>query len=171
MKPGRFLLPAALLLAGCARDDTPAPASVGSRAPAYQALSVSGDSTSLDRYRGQAVLLNVWATWCEPCQDEMPALEVAHRDFGPRGLSVVAVSIDQRAGDAAVRRFVDERGLTFTILRDPDDRVSRVFRLTGVPSTVLIDRNGVIAHRWIGPFDPTSPENRARLGKALTEPA
>lgn len=158
------------ILAGCS-GSARTPGSVGSRAPSYRALSVTGDSASLESERGHAVLLNVWATWCEPCREEMPALEAAHRAYGPRGLRVIGVSIDPRGGDVDVHRFVERHDITFAILRDPDDRVSGLFRLPGVPCTLLIDRNGVITGRWIGPFDPTSAENRTKLREALAEPA
>jgi peroxiredoxin len=99
----------------------------------------------------------------------MPALERLHRELDSAGLTVLGVSIDVRTGNADVRRFVADHGITFTILRDPDDRVSRVFQLAGVPNTVLLDRGGVIRQRWIGAFDPAAPEARKLLRLALGE--
>jgi peroxiredoxin len=165
---GRLLRTAGLVaVLGCSGAAVPPPASVGSPAPAYQATSTAGEPVDLAGYRGEAVVLNVWATWCEPCREEMPLLEALHREYGPRGLRVVGTSIDVRTSDHAVRRFVAEFGITFDILRDPDDRVSRVFQLAGVPNTVLIDRDGVIRHRWLGAFDPGSVESRALIEQAL----
>jgi peroxiredoxin len=86
----------------------------------------------------------------------MPGLEQVHRQFGAQGLKVFGASIDLAAATDEVTGFAHNLGITFPILRDPQNRVSRTFQLIGVPGTVLIDRNGVIAHRWMGAFDPTS---------------
>jgi peroxiredoxin len=156
-----------LLAAACGGAGVPAPAGVGDAAPPYQAVSVAGDSVRLDQFSGQVVLLNVWATWCEPCREEMPALEVLHRELGAAGLRIMAASIDVRTADHEVRQFIADYDLTFPVLRDPDDRVSRIFQLSGVPNTVLVGRDGVIVHRWIGEFDPLTDDARATIRQAL----
>ena len=132
------------------------PLQVGDSAPAYAAPTMRGDTITLRALLGQPVLLNVWATWCVPCREEMPAMEQLHAVFADSGLRVIAVSVDEAGSDAAVREFIATHGIQFTVARDPDKRVSRAFRTLGVPETFLIDRRGKIARRWIGEFDPTS---------------
>ena len=123
---------------------------IGAPAPAYAAPDLEGDTITLASLRGAPVLLNVWATWCHPCQDEMPDLEALHREFAPRGLRLIGVSIDQRRDADDIRRFLDEHDITFTILHDASSTVGHAFRTSGVPETVLIDAQGVLRARWIG---------------------
>ena len=93
------------------------------------------------------MLLNVWATWCEPCRVEMPSIEKLHREFGPQGLAVVAVSVDDAGSRAAIRDFVKELGLTFEILHDPKQETTRNYQITGYPETFIIARDGTIRRR------------------------
>ncbi len=142
--------------------------SAGDPAPAYAAPTLEGDTLSLAELRGQAVLLNVWATWCLPCRQEMPDLQALHEELGDEGLRVIGVSIDSRGAGRDVRDFLQQYGISFTILHDPEERVTRTFRMSGgIPQTFLIDREGRIVQRWIGIFNPDTPENRARLTEAL----
>jgi peroxiredoxin len=87
--------------------------------------------------------------------------------MGPRGLRVVSVSVDARGDDDAVAEFVERNGISFTVLRDPDARVSEAFRTTGVPETFLIGPRGVIAAHWIGRIDPGSETVRAAVRRVL----
>ena len=123
---------------------------VGRPAPAYGAPTLEGDTITLASLRGAPVLLNVWATWCHPCEEEMPDLQSIADEFGPRGLRVVGVSIDQQRDADEVRRFLEHHAIGFTILHDATSSVSRTFRTAGVPETFLIDAEGVLRHRWIG---------------------
>lgn len=131
---------------------------VGDQAPALAAPSVDGDTVRLAALQGSAVLLNVWATWCPPCREEMPGLQALHERYAARGLRVLGVSIDSKGAESAIRRFMEDHGITFTILHDASETVARQFRTIGVPETYLIDVDGRIAHRWIGSFDPLAPE-------------
>ncbi len=130
------------------------PVEVGTRAPDFQARDMEGRPVSLSDLRGEVVLLNVWATWCAPCLDEMPSMERLHRELGPRGLRIVAVSVDgapgalSPGGDPA--SFARELGLTFAIWHDPSGAVQRTYRTTGVPESFVIDRHGVIQKKVIG---------------------
>jgi peroxiredoxin len=145
---------------------------VGSPAPPFEAVTV--DSTprakTLADYRGQVVLLNVWATWCGPCRVEMPSMEALHRDFGAKGLRVVAVSIDQIAGPPQIREFARELGLTFEILHDSAQHIVRVYRVNGYPQSFVIGRDGTIRRKWIGAENWNSASNR-ELMTALLAPA
>jgi cytochrome c-type biogenesis protein len=98
----------------------------------------------------------------------MPGLEGLHQTYGARGLDVVGVSIDRGSAREAVGRFVEQHGVTYPVWLDPDQDVSTTFRTIGVPETFLIDREGVLAHRWIGEFDPGAPEVAERI-EALLE--
>lgn len=125
-------------------------AEVGTQAPNIEAqvLIPTGGTRSLASYRGHIVLLNVWATWCQPCREELPALELLHREFAARGLSVVAISIDAPGMEAAVRRFAADHRLTFDILYDPSGSAVSILGARGIPVSVLIDRAGVIRGRF-----------------------
>jgi peroxiredoxin len=136
------------------------PPRAGDPAPPYAAPLLTGDTVRLTDLRGTVVMLNIWATWCPPCREEMPGLQQLHGEYGARGLRVVATSIDQRGAESAIREFVREHRLTFTILHDVAEDVSRQFRTAGVPETYLIGPDGVIAHRWIGKFDPMAADVR-----------
>jgi peroxiredoxin len=162
---GWFALAAvALALAGCSVD---APGAGGTDAPAYAAPTLAGDTLALSDLRGEAVVLNIWATWCPPCREEMPSLQQLHQQYQADGLRVVAVSIDNRSAAGEVRRFVEENGITFTILHDADERVTRTFRAAGVPETYLIDREGRLVQRWIGKIDTQTPAVQAAVRGAL----
>jgi peroxiredoxin len=158
------------LLVGCDGPQGDAPVAVGEPVPAYAAPTLAGDTVALGDLRGEAVLLNVWATWCPPCREEMPGLQALHEQFAGEGLRVVGVSIDAENAEDEIRRFLRENGITFTILHDPRERVSRTFRTTGVPETFLIDRDGVLIARWIGAFDPLSEDARSKVRAALDTP-
>jgi cytochrome c-type biogenesis protein len=158
---------AILAMAGCDKPEAFRPLTVGDPAPDYVAATLAGDRISLADLRGKVVLLNVWATWCIPCREEMPALQRLYQELGSQGLEVVAVSVDHAGAAEDVARFVDERDLDFTIGLDAALAVQDTFRTMGVPESFLIDREGRIAHRWIGQFDPEAAEVRDLLRKAL----
>lgn len=125
------------------------PVDVGRPAPRVEAVDLRGRPVSLDQLRGQVVLLNIWATWCEPCREEMPSLERLHRRLAAEGLRIVAVSVDE-GSPRVVADFARAFGLTFAIWHDPANRVGRAYRITGLPESFLLDRRGVIIKRVIG---------------------
>lgn len=128
----------------------------GSPAPDFRAVTVPTDSgaaavaRTIADYRGRPILLNIWATWCAPCREEMPRIERLHTELAPGGLAVVAVSIDNPGMAGAIREFRADMGLTFEILYDESGRIRDQYQTTGVPETFLIDRAGVIRRRLIG---------------------
>lgn len=138
---------------------------IGGPAPAYAAVTLDGDSTSLAALRGEPVLLNVWATWCHPCRTEIPELERIHQAYAPRGLRLVGVSIDAGGEDEAVRGFAKEYGMTYPVWRDADSRVTTLFGAIGVPATYLIDRDGTLRWRKVGPI----AERDTGLARAIEE--
>lgn len=160
----------AVAAGACARGDVPMRMlQPGDSAPAYGARSIEGDSVVIRDLDG-AVLVNVWATWCIPCRSEMPALEDLHQGWRERGLHVVAVSIDEASMTGDVTRFVEDLGITFTVLRDPQQRVTRAFRTTGVPESFLFGRDGRLVKRWIGQFDPLAGASIDAVRAALAAP-
>ena len=145
------------------------PVEVGSRAPEFKAADLhTGDTLSLASYRGEVVLLNIWATWCEPCRIEMPALERLQRSMGPQGLKIVSVSIDE-AGPEVVRQFQREYGLTFQILHDRSRAIERIYQTTGVPETFILNREGRIVKKVIGAAEWDSPINQDLIGRLLAQ--
>lgn len=160
-----------LALAACGVEGRVAPPEVGNPAPAYAATAMSGDSVSLAALRGRVVLLNVWATWCHPCREEIPALQQLHEQYSPRGLELVGVSVDNRADRPGVVDFAREYGMTYAVWLDPDERVSSTFRTHGVPSTFLIGRDGTILWKHVGPVNAQDPQLVRLLGEALAAPA
>jgi len=166
-----LVLGGALFAASRLLGDQLYPVSVGSKAPPFRAITVDSvaRTKSLADYKGQVVLLNIWGTFCIPCRDEMPAIEKLHQAMAPRGLKVVAVSIDQPGFEKQIRDFVKEFGLTFQILYDPTGKISNDYQTTGVPETFIIARDGVIRKKVIGAADWSSPTNRAIIGRLLAE--
>jgi cytochrome c-type biogenesis protein len=131
---------------------------VGEPIANYGATTLAGDSVSLASLRGEVVLLNLWATWCIPCRTETPYLQSLFEEYRLRGLEVVGVSQD--VGDVRddIEMFVDEYGVTYTILHDPRMRGIDLYRVFGMPGSFLIDREGILRWMQYGPIledDPT----------------
>tara|TARA_R110000868_G_scaffold141256_3_gene357605 strand:- start:29400 stop:30047 length:648 start_codon:yes stop_codon:yes gene_type:complete len=124
-----------------------------------------GRATSLAEFQGRVTLLNVWATWCAPCREEMPALDRLQQDVGSDQIKVVALSID-RTGNEAVRPFFDEINVkSLDIYLDPSMNVMEVAGVVGLPTTLLISRDGIEVYRWVGPVEWDLPHiaNAIRL--------
>jgi cytochrome c biogenesis protein CcmG/thiol:disulfide interchange protein DsbE len=149
---------------------------VGSDAPGFTALTMPAAGSgarvakTLSDYRGDVVLLNIWATWCVPCRTEMPSIQALHNSLGPKGLKVVAISIDQPGSEAKIEEFLKELNLTFEVLHDSTGAIQTLYRTTGVPETFVIARDGVIRKKWIGPEDWNSVGNQRLITGLLTEP-
>lgn len=146
--------------------------SVGGQAPGFiaQTLSEPASPKSLSDYRGDVVVLNIWATWCGPCRIEMPSMEALYRELGPKGLKIVAVSIDEAGAAQKIRDFAKEYDLTFDILHDATGAIQAIYRTTGVPETFVLDRDGIIRKKWIGGDDWASESNRKMLETLLAQP-
>lgn len=157
---------AALLLAACG-EPPPGTVAVGNQAPGYAAQSLDGERASLAQLQGKPVLLNVWATWCHPCRDEIPALEQLHREFGPRGLQVVGVSIDQGGQEQGIREFLQEFGASYAIWLDPNGDISSTYSTMGVPETFLIGPDGTLLWRHSGPVKATDARLRGLIEQSL----
>ena len=122
-----------------------------------------GNPVSLADFRGKAVLLNVWATWCPPCREEMPALDRLQAELGGPGFEVIALSID-RNGLEAVRPFFAEIGIeNLDFYLDQPAAAMEALNVLGLPTTILVDSNGRELQRWVGPREWDSPEVIAEI--------
>jgi len=132
-----------------------------SPAPPFALRDLEGRPARLEDYRGRVVLLNFWATWCAPCREEMPAIQALARELDRQGLVVLAVNYQE--GEAAVREFARETAVSVPVLLDPDGAVTRRYRVTVLPTTVLIDRQGALVGTVLGFRDWAAPGARAYM--------
>ena len=139
--------------------------------PQFTFAAADGKSKSLADFRGKIVLLNIWATWCVPCREEMPALDALETKLGGKDFAVVAVNID-KGGPAKAAAFLKETGATqLTLYTDPSGKLFSTLKAVGMPTTLLIDRDGKEIARLIGPADWASPEAIAVIEAAIAAPA
>jgi len=155
-----------LLLVACSRAEQAKPAAaaaqaepagarteVGDSMPAYSSTFLDGTAFDVTSQKGNVVLLNVWATWCGPCRFETPELETIHQKYGPRGLKVVGVSVDD-TGVPGVKQFVAENKISYPIAVDADGKIANILRTTVLPTSVIIGRDGKILWRKVGAVMP-----------------
>lgn len=121
---------------------------VGYLAPALEGITLSGSPISLDDVQGKVVLINFWATWCPPCRLEMPAMQTLHDRYRDQGFEILAVNLQEQ--DDQMSAFVDEMGLTFPIIVDRTGDLSSAYRVTSLPTTFIVDREGLIRDRIVG---------------------
>ncbi|MFZ5876029.1 MAG: redoxin domain-containing protein [Nitrospirota bacterium] len=160
----------AVALAGCDQRPAAAPLSeakapavregtrVGFLAPPFTLERLDGGASALNEFRGKVVLLNFWATWCGPCRAEMPSLEALSHQFPSQDFVVVGISTDYE-GAQIVQPFMESFGLTFPILLDPEMVVNDKFEIRSLPTSIVLDRRGVIRHKFFGAMDWNTPKN------------
>src|SRR4051812_16939914 len=122
---------------------------------------------TLADYKGKVVLLNIWATWCEPCRQEMPSMEKLYQEFGAQGLEIVAVSVDDPGTEQTIRDFAKKYGLTFEILHDPAQATAQRYQVTGYPESFIIGREGTIRRKVFAAADWSSETNRTLIRELL----
>jgi peroxiredoxin len=122
----------------------------GFLAPDFTLQTTTGETVRLSDLRGQAVLVNLWATWCPPCRAEMPAIQKMYDEYKDQGFIVLALDMTWQDDPAAVGPFVQEYGLTFPVLLEPSGAAARLYELRSLPSSFFIDRQGVIREVVIG---------------------
>ncbi len=121
-------------------------------APDFSLPSMSGGQLSLKDYRGKVVFINFWATWCATCKVEMPSMEKVYRKFKDQGLEMLTISVDK--DQSLIRPFLKEYDLTFPVLLDPkSETAKKAYKTTGVPETFIVNKQGIIVHKAIGPRD------------------
>ena len=125
----------------------------GGPAPAFTLASRAGQDVSLAQYKGQVVMLNFWASWCGPCRQEMPLLESIYRKYGKMGFTMIGVNVEPDSN--AANEWLKATPVSFPILYDRDSKVSKLYDVAGMPSTVIIDRTGKlrVLHRGYKPGD------------------
>jgi len=127
----------------------PAP-QVGFLAPEFTLTTLDGSTIALADLRGQAVLVNIWASWCLPCRAEMPAMQTVYEDYASQGFTILAVNATNQDSQAKAAEFVSEHQLTFPILLDIDGQVSRLYQVSALPSSFFILPDGTIQEVVIG---------------------
>jgi cytochrome c biogenesis protein CcmG/thiol:disulfide interchange protein DsbE len=151
---------ALVFVAGCYSGSRPQ--HIGNVARDFS-LQDSDRKVSLSQFRGQVVILNFWATWCPPCVEELPSLMSLQARTQGKGVVVLGVSID---GDGdAYHRFLRQHGVNFLTVRDPEQRISGMYGTSGWPESYVIDRQGVMRRKFVGPVDWNSPEVMQFLSK------
>jgi len=162
LKPFLLILMTALLLVSCSEQNgtqTPASGNVGTGkgqlAPNFTLTDMQGQQVSLADLKGKVVILNFWATWCPPCREEMPSMEMLHRKYKDQGLVILAVNVEQE-GMAAVKGFLQKTPYTFPILLDTEAEVQNLYKVFRFPESFIIDKNGNVVEKVIGAIDWTS---------------
>jgi peroxiredoxin len=149
-----------------------APVGEGHPAPGFTLPSLEGKDVSLESQRGRVVLINFWATWCKPCEDEMPAMQrlyTALRGGEGERFELLAISVDE--ADAEVRAFRERLALTFPILLDPEKRSANAYQTFRFPESWLVDRSGVVVARYVGPREWDDPLYVERIRRLMAAPS
>ena len=188
MKPGFFnLIPfvfSLLVFQGCSpstsqtsspSDSKPALkqpqiAKVGFIAPDFQLNNVKGEMVALNSFRGKIVLVNFWATWCGPCRAEMPSMEEIYNGFSRKEFEILAVSTDED-GLRSVVPFLEEYRFTFPVLIDDTLRINDLYGVSSIPTSVIVDRNGIVTNRFFGAVDWTDPKQKKLLTQLIQSPS
>jgi peroxiredoxin len=160
---GRRVAAAALLAAGCKPKGG---GLVGAPAPEFSLADLKGNAVRLANLKGRVVFMNLWATWCEPCRQEMPGMQGLYDTLAGRDFEMLAVSSDQSKREV-IERFVTANRLTFPVLLDPDLQVADRYKVTGYPETFVIDRNGIVVAHEIGPRHWNAPDSIAAFKKLI----
>lgn len=162
------LLVAAAACTG-ARNDGAAfrPLAIGSPVPSYAARTLAGDTVHIGG-AGAPTVLNVWATWCTSCREEMAALDSLKSSYAARGLRVIAVSVDDGSMER-VRRFAESNHLAMTVAHDPGATIEQSYQLVGVPTTFVVGRDGKLVWRHTGNVTLVLDEARRAIDQALNQ--
>lgn len=139
----------ASLPGGTETPGIPAP-KAGFLAPDFTLNTLEGETVTLSALRGQAVIVNIWASWCLPCRAEMPALQTVYDEYADQGLALLAVNATSQDSVAAAAGFIAELGLDFPVLLDPDGEVGHLYQVSALPSTFFVYPDGTIAEVVIG---------------------
>ena len=147
----------------------------GNPSPAFTVLNADGEPVSSEEWEGKVILVNIWATWCAPCREEMPSMQRLYEQFDPSDFEILAISVDAEMGDRDTRgypggdpvAFAESLSLTFPILRDSSQDIERIFQTTGVPESFLIGRDGVIYKRVAGAAPWNAASNVAQVQRLV----
>ena len=178
---GALLVLALVVIAAWASRDSFEPIVAGRTAPDFLATDRAGATVRLSDYRGRVVLVNIWATWCAPCREEMPSMERLYQEIrsgqGGEDFEILAVSVDASLArpDPLGRgvewqdllAFAEEFDLTFPVVHDPEGAIQDLYRTTGVPESVVIGRDGVIYKKVAGPTEWDAPQHQELIHRLL----
>ena len=134
-----------------------APVRVGLPVPDFTYPGLDGKKVSLSDYRGKVVFVNIWATWCPPCVEEMPSMQKLYQKLKGENFEILAVSIDSK-GAKVVAPFMKKYQLTFPALLDSMGTIKRIYKTTGVPESYIIAKDGILAKKVLGPLDWSQPD-------------
>lgn len=161
----RLFLAVFVFWALCIAISNPVCAAQGT-APDFTLNDINGEKVNLSEFRGKVVLLNFWATWCGPCRAEMPSLNNLYNEFKDKGLVVLAVSVD--TSEKPVRSFIKDLKLSFPVLMDKNKAVSfDEYGVFGLPTTFLINKNGMITEKIMGEREWDSPQMKEKISRLL----
>ncbi len=160
------LLLSFITLAACSPKETHVKAVVGKPAPDFVVRDLNGRETRLSDLRGNVTLVNFWATWCPPCREEVPSMAALNRLMTGRPFRMLAISIDE-GGKETVQSFFKGAGVELPAYLDTNTAIGKMYGITGVPETFVVDRNGVIIKKVIGPLEWNSPEVVKFLNDAM----
>jgi peroxiredoxin len=125
---------------------------VGSKAIDFTLTNLDGQTVQLSDYKGKKIILNFWATWCPPCKDEMPDMELFYKENG-KGVEILAVNLrDRERSNDAIENFIKDIGITFPILLDEKGEVTKAYKVLTIPTSFFIDTKGIIQYHYIGPM-------------------
>ncbi len=148
-------------------EQSEATVAAGSRAADFKLETLDGETVSLESLRGKVIFLNVWATWCGPCREEMPSMQTLYDDFKANKDFVMLAASQDTSGRSAVASYVKKNGYRFTILLDPENKISETYDVSGVPETFIINRKGQIVAHHMGAFDWSRPDVKDALQQLL----
>lgn len=144
---------------------------MGGKAPAISLVNTQNFDVELSDYAGKVVIVNFWATWCKPCEEEIPSLVAMYNGFKNDDLVILAISIDKEKGPAEINNFAIAHNMNFQVLLDPKSGVGKRYGITGVPESFIISRQGVIVKKFTGALDWTDPGVLALIQSELKKPA
>ena len=135
-------------------------------APEFELPTLQGGKIKLSDYRGKVLFINFWATWCATCKVEMPSMEKLYQRFREYDFEMLTISVDKDL--SLISPFIKEYDLSFPVLLDPDSKVAkRDYKTTGVPETFVVDKNGIIVHKAIGPRDWANDETMEAFAQLI----
>ena len=144
-----LLVTASTMLTACRSSQNWTP-TVTNQAADFELADLNGQTVSLSGLRGRPVLVNFWATWCGPCTHEMPFIQAVHEQWSNSDLVIMAVNVGEKS--SRVQEFMNQNGYSFPVLLDSDGQVAGKYRITGIPTSLFIDKEGIIQMMKIGAY-------------------
>jgi len=128
-----------------------------SKAPNFYLEDLKGKKSELNNFKGKVIFINFWATWCGPCKEEMPSMEILFQQFKEKDFVFLSISVDYE-GRKPVKEFIEKKRYTFPVLLDPKCDVLDLYEVKRIPTTIIIDKNRKVIGRATGPINWKSPE-------------